>query len=208
MQDRFAGMWILAATSGMRRSELAGATRDGLDFGAAVLEIDDTRVVVDGAVEDEDGKSENSVREISLDTFTIAALKAHVAMLDTKRQAFGSQYVDSGKLMCWEDGTPLHPDTITARFNRLVDIAGVRPIRLHDVRHTYATFSLDSGIDPKVVSDRVGHANMNVTLQIYTHRSRGKDRTAADQIGTLIQAAMNHAQQVQPTNGDDGENAA
>jgi len=84
------------------------------------------------------------------------------------------------------NGTAIHPDTITRRFNRLVDKAGVRRIRLHDVRHTYATMSLDAGIDPKIVSDRIGHANMAYTLQIYTHRSTGRDRQAAETVAGVI----------------------
>jgi integrase len=62
-------------------------------------------------------------------------------------------------------------------------------IRLHDVRPTYATMSLDAGVDPKIVSDRIGHANMAYTLQIYTHRSTGRDRAAAERIAALIFAA-------------------
>ncbi len=76
------------------------------------------------------------------------------------------------------------------RFNRLVDRAGARRIHLHDVRHTYTTLSMDAGIDPKIVSDRVGHANMNVTLQVYTHRSTGRDREAAERIGDLIRRTI------------------
>lgn len=86
---------------------------------------------------------------------------------------------------------PLHPDTITSRFNLLVDRAGTRRIRLHDVRHTYATLALDSGVDPKILSDRVGHANLNVTLGLYVHRSTGLDRDAADLIGKAIADALN-----------------
>jgi len=71
-----------------------------------------------------------------------------------------------------------------------VDRAGVRHIRLHDIRHTYSTVALDAGIDPKLVSDRVGHANMNVTFQIYAHRSTGQDRAAAEQVTQLIAEAV------------------
>jgi integrase len=85
------------------------------------------------------------------------------------------------------------PDTITR--NRLVDRAGVPRIRLHDVRHTYATLSLDAGIDPKIVGDRVGDASMNVTLQIYAHRSTGRDRAAAETFAvTLFDAAQDRAE--------------
>jgi integrase len=80
----------------------------------------------------------------------------------------------------------VHADTITDRFNRLVDRAEVKRIRLHDVRHTYATVSLDSGVDPKIVADRIGHANMAYTLSIYTHRSTGKDKRAAETVAGVI----------------------
>ena len=186
VQDRDAGIWVLAATTGMRRSELAGAERDLLDLDAAVLEIGDTRVVVDGKAEESDGKTESGRRTISLDTLTVDYLRRHLAMLDAEKEAFGGIYRDSGKLMRNPDGTAIHPDTITRRFNRLVDKAGVRFIRLHDVRHTYATMSLDAGIDPKIVSDRIGHANMAYTLQIYTHRSTGRDRQAAETVAGVI----------------------
>lgn len=186
VQDRDAGMWVLAATTGMRRSELAGAERDLLDLDNAKLEIADTRVVVDGKAEDSDGKSESGRRTISLDPLTVVYLRRHVAMLDEERESFGTSYQDNGKLMCFPNGKLLHPDTVTSRFNRLVDRAGVPRIRLHDVRHTYATLSLDSGVDPKIVSDRIGHANMAYTLTIYTHRSTGRDKNAARKVADVI----------------------
>lgn len=190
MTDRFAGMWVLAATTGMRRSELAGAERRLLDLESATLAIEDTRVVVDGRAEDSDGKTASSRRTISLDPFTVGALRTYVAMLDQERAAFGSTYPKHGKLMCYEDGRRLHPDTVTRRFNRLVDHAGIRHIRLHDIRHTYTTLAMDAGINPKIVSDRVGHANVNVTQQIYTHRSTGQDVDAAATMAALIQGAI------------------
>jgi integrase len=161
-----------------------------LDLEAATLAIEDTRVVVDGRVEDEDGKSDAGVRTVSLDAFTVAALREHLAMLDQERRAFGTAYPNHGALVVWPDGKRLHPATITSRFNKLVDAAGVRRVRLHDIRHTYSTLSLDSGVEPKILSDRVGHANMNVTFQIYTHHSTGHDRQAAELISRLIQEAM------------------
>jgi hypothetical protein len=57
---------------------------------------------------------------------------------------------------------------------------------LHDVRHTYATVSLDAGVNPKIVSDRIGHANMSYTLALYTHRSTGKDRNAAKNVAGVL----------------------
>jgi hypothetical protein len=89
----------------MRRCELAGARRDLLDLAAGTLEIDVTRVVVDGQVIESDGKTENAQHLMALDPFTLAALKAHVEMLDRERKDHGPDYRDHGVLFCWEDGT-------------------------------------------------------------------------------------------------------
>jgi integrase len=192
LSDRFAALWLLAATTGMRRSELAGADRDllALDVSAGTLTIADTRIVVNGHTVESDGKTESGVRTISLDGFTVSLLSRYLMLLDREREAFGAGYPTHGKLMRYEDGRPLHADTITRRFNRLVDLAGVRRIRLHDIRHTYATLSLDSGVTPKILSDRIGHSDMSVTFQVYGHRSTGHDREAAELVAKLIREAL------------------
>jgi len=174
----------------MRRSELAGVSRDMLDLKAGVLRVEDTRVVVAGRSHHSDGKTAAGRRGISLDSFTCAELEKLLVLLDEERRAFGAAYPAHGLIMVNEEGRPLHPDTITARFNRLVDRADVTHIRLHDVRHTYATLAMDLGIDPKMLSDRIGHANTSVTLQIYTHRSVGRDQAMAQTLGELIQTAI------------------
>jgi integrase len=94
-------------------------------------------------------------------------------------------------------GERIHPDTLTRRFNRLVDRAGVPRIRLHDVRHTYATMAMDAGVNPKLLSDRIGHANELVTLQIYTHRTTGLDRPMAEQLSRMIEGAVRAASEAQ-----------
>jgi integrase len=90
-------------------------------------------------------------------------------MLDQQGRDFSRGYDDRGWLFCHPDGTPLHPETITRRSNKLVDRSGVPRIRLHDVRQTYGTIALDSGVDLKIVSERLGHANTRC-------RGGGKDR--------------------------------
>lgn len=77
------------------------------------------------------------------------AYRRHVAMLMRERVLFDKEYHPAGKMFCHPDGTPLHPDTITRRFNRMVDSAGVPRIRLHDVRHSYVTVCLDAGVDSR-----------------------------------------------------------
>ena len=194
LDDRYGGMWLLAATSGMRRSELAGVRRGMLDLADGQLRVEDTRVVVNGQARNSDGKSSAGRRNISLDSFTCKELVKLLKRLDDERAAFGPDYPSHGLVMVNEAGRPLHPDSITARFNRLVDQAGVKRIRLHDVRHTYATLALDMGVDPKTLSDRIGHANMSVTLQIYAHRSQGRDQAMAQKLGDLIQSSTDSSE--------------
>jgi hypothetical protein len=78
----------------MRRSELAGVHRDGFDFDAGTLTVYSTRVVIDGKVIEEDGKSDDSRRTIALDPYTLGVLRSHVNMLDAERAVAGEHYQD------------------------------------------------------------------------------------------------------------------
>jgi integrase len=109
-RDRFFALWVLEATTGMRRCELAGSLRDLLDLEAGTLDIGPTRVVVDGRVIESDGKTENAQHVLALDPFTVAVLTVHLEMLAREREEFGPDYHDLG--------LPPHPDTITRRFKR------------------------------------------------------------------------------------------
>ena len=184
--DRFFALWVLEATSGIRRSELAGARRGLLNLEAGTLALEATRVSVDGKVVESDGKTENARRVLALDPFTLAALRSHVEMLDRERTEFGPDYRDSGLLFCWEDGRPLHPDTITRRFKKLAASAGLPEIDLHDVRHSYATVGRDAKIDWKALSRRIGHSDVAFTMRQYVQTDLEADRQVANTLAELI----------------------
>jgi integrase len=184
--DRFFALWVLEATSGMRRCELAGARRDLLDLTAGTLAMETTRVVVNGRVIESDGKTENAQHILALDPFTLAVIAAHVEMLDRERKEFGPDYENRGLLFCWENGKPPHPDTITKRFKRLAERAGLAEIRLHDVRHSYATAGRDAKIDWKALSKRIGHADVAFTMKQYVQTDLEADRQVANTLAELI----------------------
>jgi integrase len=184
--DRFFALWVLEATSGMRRCELAGVRRELLDLDAGTLAIEVTRVVVDGRVVESDGKTENAQHVLALDPFTLAALRAHVERIDQERAAFGPDYQDHGVLFCWENGRPPHPDTITRRFKKLAAAAGLPEIDLHDVRHSYATAGRDAKIDWKALSKRIGHADVAFTMKQYVQTDLEADRQVANTLAELI----------------------
>ncbi|MFC0540672.1 site-specific integrase [Kutzneria chonburiensis] len=184
--ERLYGLWVLVASTGMRRSELCGLTLAGLDLAAASVRMTTTRVVAGGKVSDSGGKSERSRRQIALDQYTVSVLRTHVAQLEDERRAWGNGYQDHGLVFCWEDGRPIYPDTITEQFNRLVDLAGLPRIRLHDVRHSYATIALRAKVHPKIVSSRLGHATVAFTLDQYSADVPDLDQEAAESIGGLF----------------------
>ena len=89
-------------------------------------------------------------------------------------------------MFTFQDGRPPHPDTIRKRFERFAATAGPSRITFHDLRHSYATGALKAGVSPKVVSDRIGHANVGFFLQTYAHVLKNDDREAAEQAASFL----------------------
>jgi len=85
-----------------------------------------------------------------------------------------------------EDGEPLIPQRTTHRFRRLVRRLDVPTIRLHDLRHTHATLLLQAGVPIKVISERLGHSTIAMTMDVYAHVLPAMDRDAADRFGDLL----------------------
>jgi integrase len=98
----------------------------------------------------------------------------------------GSGYRDLDLVFARQDGSPEHPVTFSERFDRLVSCANIPSIRLHDVRHTFATLALQAGIHPKVVSEILGHANVSITLDTYSHAIPSMQEDATNRVAGLI----------------------
>ena len=95
-------------------------------------------------------------------------------------------WAESGYVFVREDGAPLDPDRISHLFRVAVDAAGLPKIRLHDMRHTAASLALAMGIHPKVVSERLGHSSVAITLDTYSHLTPGLQEEAAARLGEII----------------------
>jgi hypothetical protein len=98
----------------------------------------------------------------------------------------GPRWRDSGLVFTWPDGRPLHPERFSKWFEQLARAAGLPRIRLHDVRHSYATAALAAGIPAKVVSERLGHATIAITMDTYRHVLPGLDAEAAGTVARFI----------------------
>jgi integrase len=202
--DRWASIYDLDLNTGLRRGELAGLRWVDVDLDAAVLSVRRNRVVVDGQVLDVTPKSKKP-RVVDLDVETVAMLRRWRRRQLEERMAWGEAWTDSGYVFTIEDGKALHPETIgwhlerlTRTVNRAItkaqgDKPGPAPtipaIRLHDLRHTHATLGLAAGIPVKVMSERLGHASTQITMDLYSHVIPGMQADAAAKIGGLLRGS-------------------
>lgn len=185
--DRFAALFMLELTTGIRRGQVCGLKWAAVDLDAGDITVHDNRVVVGGRVRNESGgKTKNADQTISIDRATVAALREWRKIQDAERAFFGSDYHPGDYVFTYQDGRPPHPDTIRQRFDRLASAAGLARITFHDLRHSYATAALKAGVSPKVVSDRIGHANVGFFLETYAHVLKKDDREAAEQAASFL----------------------
>ena len=100
--------------------------------------------------------------------------------------AWGAARHDHGSVLIREDGRPLDPWTIGQQLTVRARQAELPHVRVHDLRHTYATLALEAGVHHKVAGVRLGNANIGITLNLYSHVSEGMDRDAADRVAGLF----------------------
>lgn len=185
--DRFGALFLLELTTGIRRGQICGLRWSAVDLDAGHIAIHDNRVVVGGQARDKaGGKTRNADKTISIDRATVAALRRWREVQDGERAFFGPDYHPGGYVFTYEDGRPLHPDSIRQRFDRLSAAAGLSRITFHDLRHSYATGALRAGVNPKVISERIGHANVGFFLETYAHVLENDDREAAEQAAGFL----------------------
>jgi integrase len=130
-------------------------------------------------------KTARGRRVVALDPATVEALKGQAAR-QLKEQAKAKNWTDTGLIFTREDGQALHPEVVSRFFRQTVKKALLPTIRLHDLRHTHATLALRAGIHPKVVSERLGHATVSITLDTYSHAIPAMQEEAALLIAGLV----------------------
>jgi integrase len=183
---RFYAAWLVAGTSGLRRGEILELHWRDVDLDAARLAVRFALVMVDNSPTWSEPKTAKGRRSVPLPAETVAALRAHRAHQLKERLALGTGYRDEDLLFCREDSATLRPDTFERTFDRLAAQAGLPPIRLHDLRHTFATLALSAGVHPKVVSEILGHASIAITLDTYSHAVPAMQEEAATRIAALF----------------------
>lgn len=185
-EDRLYAAWFLGAMTGMRRGEILGVRWQDIDLDSGSLSIRQTLITTDYKLTFSSPKTKRSRRQIALDRQTLSVLRAHHKRQLEERMMVGAGYEDSGLAFTVPTGGAVHPDAFSQAFERHVRRAGLPRIRLHDLRHTYATLALAAGIPVKIVSERLGHASIAITLDVYSHVLPGMDEDASQRVADLI----------------------
>ncbi len=173
--DRLVAAWTLLVTSGARRGEVLGARWQDLDLNTGRLAVRQTLIQYGRTVELSNPKTSRGRRVIDLDDHTVAVLRTWRARQLRERMAWPG-WADTGLIFSRENGVAVHPGSFTQLFNKHLGRAGLPRIRLHDVRHTWATLALEAGVPAKVVSDRLGHASVGFTMDVHTRCRRCRRR--------------------------------
>jgi integrase len=173
-------VFFLALYTGMRRSELMGLRWSAVDLEHKTISVTQTIIRLSGkGLKVMEPKTAKSRRLISLPPSAVALLGGLRAKQREERNSLGLDWSESDYVFSRSDRSLIDPDTITHAFADIVNKAGLPHVRLHDLRHTHATLMLKQGVHPKIVSERLGHASITITLDTYSHVLPGLQEAAA-----------------------------
>lgn len=197
-QHRLRALWYVLALTGLRRGEALGLQWSDVHWDTKTLTVQRNVIEKSGLGRRvHHPKTSAGRRTIALSSFLLDILRDHQATQDLERQTVGTAWGTEGWLFTTRTGRFLIPRNVHRAFQRLVTRAGIQqPVRIHDLRHAMASYWLTQGVPVKVVSERLGHADIHITLQVYGHLLPTMQAAAAEE----MDAQILHAQPVpQPT---------
>ena len=191
IQAKFEGyyeVFLLDLATGLRRGELMALQWDDLNFKTGVLNVNKQVYDVRGQLQISTPKTKNSVRKIVLPPAVVAVLREYKKTVDS-RWMFPSPV---------KEDCPITPGVVRRRLQLILEHAGCKHVRFHDLRHTFATLALENGMDVKTLSAMLGHVSAATTLDIYTHITDDMRFTAAANIDRGIGKAAPQEDTLEP----------
>jgi len=178
----------LATTTGMRQGELFGLRWSDVDLGKAHLTVRRSLVRAPGGGSTfAEPKTSGSTRRVQLSTLAVDALRRHWRRQQDDRRRAGAFWQDTDLVFTSRHGNPLNPQNLLQRdFYPLLARLELPKVRFHDLRHTAATMLLSAGVHPKIVSELLGHTDIGITLNLYSHVIPGLHERAAAAFDELL----------------------
>jgi integrase len=173
---------VLAASAGLRRGEALGLRWRDVRLDKGAIAIVSSLQRVNGELAFLEPKTDRARRTVSLPPFAIEVLRAQRKDQAERRLLLGPAWVDDDVVADRGDGRPIEPGECSRAFHRLAGGG----IRLHDLRHAFATTLLEAGVHPKVASEALGHASVSFTMDTYQHIMP----SMGEQVAAAIEAAL------------------
>ncbi len=178
-------LWALFLGSGLRRSEALGMRWQDVDFDQGRLHVVQALVVESGLLAINDPKTDTSSRVVEVERPIIDMLRVH-RKAQLERQMASADWVVTDTIFTGRNGGVLHPQNVRKAFETACAEAVVSRLTPHGLRHTFATLALAAGIHPKLVQEMLGHANMAITMDLYSHSTQTMHREAAATIAAML----------------------
>lgn len=179
--DFYYRVFAVTSYTGMRKGEVLGLKKSNVDFKnnkitikESVAETKEKGVYLDRV------KTPSSKRQVAIDSFIASILKEQIKKNNEYKIKLGPEYEDNNLIFCHPDGKIFRPTSLNRPFRKYIELSGVPYIRFHDMRHTHATLLLEMNVNPKIVSDRLGHSSVKTTLDTYSHASLEIQKDVAD----------------------------
>ncbi|MFD8443793.1 tyrosine recombinase XerC [Streptomyces globisporus] len=184
-KDPLYAAFVLAITMGLRRGELVGLRWTDLDLDRRVLYVRQQTQRRRGILYDDDPKGRRR-RAVPLPAMCIAPLRWHRMRLAEAKARAGETWQEGGHVFVTRTGRPVEPRNVYRSFTRVAETAGLRVIRLHDARHGCATILTAAGVAPRVVMEILGHSQISITMDVYTHVVQDTQREAISHMDRLL----------------------
>ncbi len=182
--DRLEALYVLAVTTGLREGELLGLRWQDVDLQRRAVRVRQQLTRTRSGLSFTTPKNGKG-RNVAIMDLTVAALKAHRKRQADERSKMGDLWQDTHLVFTSVTGTPLDVGNLTNRsFRPLLERASLPRIRFHDLRHTFATLFLSNGTHPKIVQEMLGHANISMTMDTYSHVLPNMQGEAVDKVET------------------------
>jgi integrase len=178
--------FLLALSTGMRQGEVLGLSWSDVNWSSSTIAVRQAYTKSFKGHALQETKTASSIRTVALPSQVLEALRQHRLKQAEERLAIGEKYNDQGLVVQSQVGTPIGPRNLLRTWYSLLKKSKLSPIRFHDLRHTHATLLLLQGVHPKIVSERLGHSSIQITLDTYSHLLPNMQAAAAESFGELL----------------------
>jgi integrase len=193
--DRYEALYVLAITTGMRQGEMLGLQWPDLDLDSGKLTIFRSLHRTKRRCDPEDDipwfqfrhpKTAGSRRTLELPQVTVDALREHSAKQKVQRRLADTSWHEQKLVFTTRTGTPVDTTNVLHRFHQILEDAGLPKMLFYGLRHTHASLLIAEGVHPKKIAERLGHASIKLTMDLYGHLFEGSDRESADRMQKLF----------------------